>query len=675
MRRRVLTLAALVLLAGAGWSAAPAGEPPKRDRLSKRERNRLFNHIETCKSLQISLEQFAKEVDGMVALATGRDDAVDYIIEQGLRHEGEHARLASVEALARTGNQRALPALLELIEFDSNYNVRRHAARGIAGFGDPVALRQLFREIPDFDGSLQKRLLKNPDKTRKDLARAISRALDRFNSLIARMAANVDPDEQQKAKRELQRLTGDVNREAAGHWLKWWKARKGVPPKLDRKVRRTADRTTIMAFIELAVLIHRRESYPGLAVVLRNGETPVRMAAAAAIGRLCTEVTPQDKKEEDAWKNYRKRAAPDLRAALKDRSDWVRAAAARALATCTPKTAARDLLKLLKDDWAPEDKSAEHRAALARVRTAAIEGLSAEGVDLSKVPGVDLEVAEQLKDASGDRELRWKAVTALAKFGSTKRLPALARHAVRVRGLEFEHVLDAIGKVITRNEMSFPADENELGKDKDKKDSALAVGGVHRLHKLGRITLLQNLLRDTKSAPEEARMLAAALLAHKKWPPAVATLAAAAEKSPAEPEAALVACRAAARVCAPKAIDEFFKKPERERGKLSSRQALDAERRKAADSLLKLLADPGGKPAVAGAAARALRTVLPAGETEQKRRVLKALVDALGEFSLKSAYRDFGATLRQLTGEDYPDEAKLWTRWWEAQERIRMKKE
>jgi len=648
-----LRLALVGLLAAPACIAAEPQDPAAR--LTKRERESVYNSIETCSSLETTIRQMNAEIENMVKVAAGRDEAVEYVIRVGLRHREAHARMAAVEALALIGNPKALPDLNELIEFDANYTVRRYAVRAVAGFGDRVALTALFRELPDFDGSLHERLQshkRRAPKRYRQLGGTITRALNRYESLISRMAGNVDPDEQQKAKKELQRLTGDVNRDDPKDWQKWWKDRKGRPPGLHRSVNRTADRTTMMTLIEIAAMIDAREALQGLAAALRHGETSVKMAAAAALGRMGKNAS----RKED--RNF---AAEALRGATRAPSAWVKAAAAAGLAECDAERSVADFKRLL-GDWDPANTTVQHRSMLARVRRAAVKGLRLAGSD-----NAEKEMAELLAEPVGDRLLNWEIVAALKEHGSRVSLPALARFAARGDQRESEHALEAVKTIVAGIRLLGEAQMSTLGEDELRKlrlgeETDLAVAAVYESHRRGLTTRTSGFLATMAKAPPEARLMSLAVLAGDKWAPAVAELAAVAYESRSDPLVVRVACRAAARVCARDAIDSYRKKPSP--GSRVTDQEITSRRRRAAGSLRRLIQDTKIPPASAAAAADALSVVLPRDNDTLKDAALETLVEAIGRKSLRKARAEIGAALRNLSGEDYPNEARFWKRWW-----------
>ncbi len=653
-------LAGLLAIMGGG---APAAEPPAKRRLTDVEKGSIYNKIDSCTSAEIGLVAIREFVQKVVRMAKGRDDAVDYIVKSCLIHTEPLARIATVEALAHIGSGRALPALHELIEFDDTYSVRRHAARAIAGFGDPVALKKLFREVPDFDGSLGRRIRGPKGESRAAAARrkkrlralgaTISRALDRFPSLIHYMRPNEDRDLQEKAKKELQRLTDYVDQVKAEEWRRWWKeVRKGRPPKLHVGINRTADRTTMMALIELAAMIEVRETVGGLIAALGHGEVPVKMAAAGALGHLGTGGGEDKKRISDA-----------LRKALGDPNGWIKAAAAKALTSCDAKNSTAAFRGLLAD-WAPREKSATHRAMLSRVRRAAVAGLRA-----AEARGVEAEIAGLLADPKASRLLEWEVVSALEELGSPRELAVLARCAAAGNARERDHALRSAAAIIARRPPA--AGGEKLSGMSTVKLIALARGGksflavaaVHELDRRGPSLTEAGFLTGLKSAPAEARLLAIALLVRRKWVPAVRELAAAARASAgaADPAVVLAACRAAAELSSPKAIAGYLKDPPAGAEPLTAQDIAD-RRRKAVGSLLKLLGTPKLRPALASAASDALVKILPPNEVGLRQGVLAGLIDALGRERLREAHPEFGAALRELTGEDFPDDVRPWRR-------------
>jgi len=252
-------------------------------------------------------------------------------------------------------------------------------------------------------------------------------------------------------------------------------------------------------------------------------------------------------------------------------------------------------------------------------------------------------------------------------MGSLRELPALAAYGAGGAGREREHALACIAAVARR---SPPAGSRKLADLRPEelrsraagKEAAPAVAAISELDRRG-LSVQEGFLSGLKSAPGEARMLAAAVLARRKWAPAVAELAACALESRAERAAALAACRAATEVGGNRAVEKHLR--ERPAGaKTLPAGELKDRRRKAVKSLLALLRDPAVDPLLAAAAADAVPVVLPAGEITLKTGVLEVLVAALGAERLRPARAQIGAALRELTGEDYPDEAKYWRNWW-----------
>jgi HEAT repeat protein len=662
--------------------AARGGTPAADARLTKREMELIFNSIEACSSLETSLTQMNTEILEIKRLAAGRGEAVDYIVRTGLGHREAHARLASVEALARIAKKRALATLNEMVEFDDNYTVRRYAARAILGFGDKVALKKLLREIPDFEGELRKRLRtnnpKDPDKRKRfqELGRTVSRALNRFESLIKRMAANVDPHEQEKAKRELQRLTGDANRDSPKAWQKWWKQRKGIPPQLHRDVNRTADRTTMMTLIEIAAMIKSRQSLDGLIAALRHGDTSVKMAAATALGELArSKPKPKPKSSatptSDACVDYLNteesaKAIQALQKATHESNGWVKASAARGLSACKPKESIADFRRLLLD-WAPTDRSARHAAMLARVRRAAVEGLH-----LAKSKESSPQLAALLLKPRGNRLLNWETTTVLGIHGTPVCLPGLAHFAARGELRETEHALAAIRSILSRAGRGTRFDLREVTEQQLKnlangKDVPQAVAAVYQSNRRGYLRR-PGYLGALSSASREARMLALALLAGDNWTPAVREFALTASSGREDVVLVRVACRAARRVCADSSIKAYLRNTPAGPDKLTV-QKLTELRRAASETLIGLLQNTTLSPASATAVIDALPTVLPRSELALKNKALATMVSAIGRESLRTKRSDLGAALRQLSGEDYPDEPRFWQHWWKNHQR------
>jgi HEAT repeat protein len=642
-----------VLLAAPG---VDAGQQPSDQRLTKRERESIFNSIEICSSLETDIRRMDAEIKKIAQLSAGRDQAVDYVIRIGLRHREAHARLAAVQALALVGNPRALPALSRKVEFDGNYTVRRYAVRAMAGFGDEVALRHLFEDRPGGYRELRRLLAKarkkHPERFR-ELGRTVTRALNRYESLIARMAPNIDPDVQRLAMRELQRLTGDVNRAHPREWARWWKQRDGVPPPLHSDVNSTADRTTMMTIIEVASLIDARETLGGLVAALRHGQTAVKMAAAAALSRLGRSAGEGPE---------RQLVAEALRKATRDPSGWVRSAAAAGLAGCDPKGSVADFRRLLTD-WNPKDRSAQHRAMLARVRRAAVKGLLAADSNQAED-----QLATILLEPRGESLLNWEIVSLLGLKGSRRSLGALARFAARGTARETGHTRKAIAAVADRMKLADGSLLREVDEDRLRAEMlgsapGPAVAAVHEAHRRG-LTTGRGFLPGLSKARPEAQVMAMALLSEKKWVPAVAELAALAYRQRKDPAVVQVACRTAARICSPAARRQYSSEVPVAR-RLSDREIREL-RRGAARSLRRLLLDDSVAPAPAASAATALSTVVPAGDLVLENAVLEALVESIGRESLRAVRPEIGAALRTISGEDYPDEPRFWERWWQA---------
>ncbi len=648
--------------------AAGGGEPPQVKRLTDKDRRDIHFHLESCSSLELDLEDIAEHVRGLVKVAAGRDDAVDHIIARGLSHREAQTRMAAAEALALIANRRALGPLNRLVEFDPDYTVRRHALKALAGFGDPTALAGLFRDVPDFDGSLRRRILSPPsgavDETAaqrkarlRQLGQTISRALNRYEGLIARMSRNVDPDEKERAVRELQRLTGDRNRVKSRDWLDWWRARKGIPPALHADVNRKGDRTTMMALIEVAGLIRSRESLPGIIAALRSGETPVRMAAAATIATMAP----------DADRDFREGAVAALREALKDSNGWVRASAAKALTAADAAGSAADFEALLPD-WAPADRSAGHRALLARVRRAAVAGLLAARSRASAP-----RLAALLLELDGDHLLAWDLVTALSEMGAVPQLPALARYTASADARERGHALEAMRAILKREKLNLPDGEARASELKEKrlrqlavsKDAARAVAAVCELDRRGLLAARREPSQDSARPGVEARILTTVVLVLRKWTPAVQDLAEAAVREEPGSPAALAACRGAGEVGSGEAAAAW--RGSRPAGTGISDREVGERRRNAAETMLRILRDAQAPPQMAGCAAGSLSRVLPAGQDALRTKALAALVRSMADVRLRPARAEFGAALRRLSGETYADDPTIWTRWWRAE--------
>jgi HEAT repeat protein len=654
-----LCLAALGLLAAAPLRGA---EPGDTRRLTDNEKRTIHTTLDACGETLLDRERLQANVAKVVELAAGREGVAEYLMSaeaQCLASSNLLVRMASIEVLGRIGNRSALPALNDIVEFDPCYSVRIRAAKTIAGFGSPPLIEHLYREIPDFDGSLRKSILASPHPERlQELGRTISRVLDRFPSLIARLDAS-DKPLREKAVGELQRLTGDTDRVDERKWKEWWKAKQAVPDLseaqlLDPGLSLTNDRTFVMALIELAALTDAHEAVDGLGATLRQGSVPVRMAAAAALGRLGGA-----------------KAAGALRGALADPDGWVKTAAAEALAAADPQGSAGALARLL-DDWAPQDASADHQAALARVRRSAVAGLKAAG---AREAGPRL--AAILLEPRGNRLLNWDVADALGQLGAVGALGALARYGASGSARERDGALAAVAEICRREPVPTAAGKRAIGSLAQPELLALAAGsaaaaGAAAVWELDRRGLIcredGRVLAELQAvkAPEP-RLLTVLLVAHREWPPAVAELARMALAAPDDETLAPAACAAAAEAGAPEAASRYLRRGAGRPETLSASGIQDL-RRRAGGSLAELLAGPGVPPGTAAAAAGALAAVVARDDAIPYARALEALMAALGDERLRAAHPEVCAALRRLTDEDFPDEAGYWLRWWKAYE-------
>jgi HEAT repeat protein len=649
-----------VLFGALPWHAR-AAEPAGRA-FGMQEQQHVDNHLEALGENGIELDEIAEHTAQLIRICRDCGDvAVDYLARQGLGHENDQVRLSAAETLGLLGNPRALPLLLQMIEFDENYSVRRHAARSVAGFGNEPVLRRLFAELPDLDGSLRQQILSPRGETpegaaaRRDrlerLGSALNRALDRFESLVARMAANVDPDEQTRARLELQRLTGDVDRASPEDWRNWWLRRGRVPPALHEFVNVTADRTTMITLVELAALVDARNAEAGLSHCLQCGVPPVRMAAAEALGRLAASA-PDD---------FRARAAGLLRTATADENGWVKASAIRALTICDAGGSAAEFRKLLAD-WAPDDRSGAHAILLQNVRRAAVAGIRAAQAGEARA-----ELAELLVAPGSGRVLRWDLCLALAELGDASSLPALARHAAGGDAHERDRAFATIGTISDRLRAVPTAPdptgqpEGELLRLATGQDKAQAIVAVYELDRRG--TVDETLLDRLTGGLPEARMMALAAVARRRWAPALRAVAETAAQSGDKAELAGAACRTAVELGNPQAVREFMASTRRP-ADFSEADMADC-RRRAATALLRLLETDTLRPDTAGLAATALAG-LPSPEDEAMRMaVLGGLLRAMAKDDLAPTRAQIGAALRAVSQETFPDELRPWLLWWE----------
>ena len=96
------------------------------------------------------------------------------------------------------------------------------------------------------------------------------------------------------------------------------------------------------------------------------------------------------------------------------------------------------------------------------------------------------------------------------------------------------------------------------------------------------------------------------------------------------------------------------------------------------DSLLATVQMPPGIPVAtmaigAPGAANALAKVIPAEEEDLVIRAQKALIDVVQNQKFAEVLPEICSTLRQLSGEDYPDDPRNWVLWWQKQEEARRK--
>jgi len=662
LKSAILATGLAALLAPAAAGAQPEAQRP----LTGDDRTKIANALAACAATEPERKRIQEKLDEVIGVAAGRDEAVDYIVKMGLAQEQPAlARMAAVEVLGLIGRtmspaarERTLAALNELVEFDPVYSVRRHAARTIAGFGDRDLLGRLYQELPDFDGRLRRDILANDQGQLKALGLTISRALRRFESLMKQLEGN-DQDLRNKARAELQRLTGDEYRAAPADWQKWWTEQRGRPESelLAPNLNRTADRVFKLALIELAALADAHNAVDGLCAALERGSAPEKLAAAAALGAL-----------GDAP------AAEKLRGALEDPDGSVKAAATEALARIDPRNSAAQFRRLL-EDWAPRDGSPEHQAALLRVRRAAISGLAAAGS-----PEAAPRLAEILGEPAGSRALNWDALDALRRMGTLAELPALARYGAAGDQREREGALLAIAEICRRGPPPeglkgrplASASPAELLALAAAKDAAAAVAAVWELDRRDLVRAEDEGLVKAlaKAGPGAARMLCLALLGRRKWSPAVAELARSALAAGDDQAVARVACAAAAEAGSPEAVGRYLQTAAGTSA-AASRSAIEELRRQAAAALCGLLAAPGVPPAVAASCAEGLPALVSREDPELQVRVPGALVAALADERLRPAFPAICAALRRLTDQDYPDDPKYWQKWWKSRESAR----
>jgi HEAT repeat protein len=657
---RALALAALGLLAAV---PLPGAEPEARRRLTDSEKLVIHNTLSACGEMLLDREHLQANIDKVVQLAAGRDGVAEYLMSgeaQCLTSSNPLVRMAAIEVLGRLGSKAALAALNDLIEFDPYYAVRMCAARTVAGFGSAAVLARLYREIPDFDGALRKSCLELPERERlQQLGRTISQVLNRFPSLIARLDAS-DKPVREKAVKELQRLTGDVGRSDEQKWKEWWKAKRANPNLSEAELltadnlNLTNDRTFIMALIELAALTDAHEAVDGLCAALQHGSVPVQMAAAAALGRLGGA-----------------KAAEALRGALANPDGWVKAAAAEALAAADPKGSTAALTRLL-DDWAPQDASADHQAALARVRRAAVAGLKAAG---AREAGARL--AAILIEPPGNRFLNWDVADALRQMGAVPALSALARYGASGSTRERDGALAAVAEICRREPVPTAAGRREIGALSQPEllalmagsDAAAATAAVWELDQRGLVCREDGRILTALQAVKapEPRLLAVLLVGRREWSPAVAELARLALAARDDEPLALAACATAVEVSTAPAVLRYLQRGAGRPETLSASGVEDL-RRRACGHLAELLASPRLPPRLAAAAAGALAAVVSRDDAGARARALEVLIAALGDERLREAHPAVCAALRQLTDEDLPDEAKYWLRWWKNYE-------
>lgn len=688
--RRSAALVGLLLLACLAAVPAGAGEGSVRRVLPDDDKRQIAASIDDCAANDLEPEKIRdnmlrviwaasgrrmpepdKAHDGIEAamkLAGERDEAVAYTLEYGL--DGERrpmARMSAIEALAVMGRHmspaartRCLAALNETIEFDPVYSVRRHAARAIAGFGNAELLVRLYREMPDFDGQLRRDILKNDSGQLKALATTIGRALRRFPNLMERLDSS-DQDLRQRATLELQRLTGDDYRRTIAEWKKWWKE------KLDRGedrpdsrllgpgVNLTADRVYMLALIELAGLIEAKEAVDGLSYAMDHAGTAETMAAATVLGNIGGP-----------------RAIERLHLAAKDRDDWVRAAAAEALAKADPKNSVEIFTRLL-EDWAPKDATPEHRTSLVRVRRAAVTGLIAAGARQSAP-----RLAELLASPEANRQLSRDIIEALSRLGTSSELPALVRYGSDATAAERRAVIAAISEICKREpepaalkgrrlDAATPAELQALAAGRD---AAAGIAAVCELDRRDAAAYdedgMVRALRGAGTTPTRTACLM--FLGRRRWSPAVAELARAASASRAERAVAIAACAATAEVGNQEAIDAWKKSA-------AGHAVPDFVRlqQEAIAELVRLMATPQLGADVTAACAEAMAAVAPPKDQDpgSADRAVEALIGVLLDERRAAAFPTACAALRRLTDEDFGDAPGPWRTWYRAQQSLK----
>ncbi|HOX05277.1 MAG TPA: hypothetical protein PK280_02655 [Planctomycetota bacterium] len=669
----LLWLAGLALAAGA-W--ARAGEPP-RGALTADERQRISGMIDRCADVEPDRALVRKSVAELVREVSGRDDAVRHLIEYGLGHRLPLSRMAAIEAVGAMGREmsaalrkRALAGLDELAEFDLSYSVRCHAARTIAGFGNADVLARLYAQLPDFDGSLSRDILANDQGQLQELGRLISRSLRRFDTLIDRIESG-DQEVRDRAREELQRLTDEKGRRSAEDWRKWQEQNrdklKGKPDSalFGWDVNVTADRAWLMALIELAGLARTHNAVDGLCFILDHGNLSERMSAASALGQLGGAA-----------------AVARLRQELSGQDGWMRATAAEALAAVDPVAVAADLFGLL-DDWAPRDSSPEHRAALLRVRRAAVAGLAAAGERAAAG-----RIAKLLADRAVGRALGWDLVDALRRIGGVAELPALARHAALCRERERRAALDAVAEICRREappaalggRRLAAAGAAELLELAAGRDEAAGVAAVWELDRRwtpadGDESLVRLM---TASGTGPARMMAVAAIAARGWAPAVAAAGRASLSFREDQELSRAACLLTAELGSPAGVAAWLERNPARTGP-GTRAELEGLRRKAAAGVAEAAMAPGLAPDTAIACAEALKALAFGGSSAEEarpelsfggdvalqRRVQASMVAVLANAGLREAVPAACAALRLFTIEEFPDEPRYWLQWWQ----------
>ncbi len=680
LRLPAVLAAALAVCLSVRAGAVARAQEPVRPGLSDEDKQVIAGAIDRCAEIDPEQERIRQNQKTIMERAAGRDAAVQYILDYGLGSEHALARMATVEALGFMGREigaemrpRVLEALESIIEFDGSYSVRRHAARTVAGFGDRELLLRLYREVPDFDGSVRRSILANERGQLPSLGATISRVLRRFPVLMEALEGR-DLDKSARARAELQRLTGDYDRAETADWLRWWKENQdkikdGPDEKLfGNAVNVTADRSCLMALIDTASLIGARTSVDGLCYMVDHGTVSEKMAACAALGSVGGD-----------------EAVAKLRQALQCPDGWVKATAAKALVEIDPRSAAAELRPLL-EDWAPDDRSAGHRTALLLVRRAAVAGLAAAGAR-----DVAPRLGGMLVDGDCNRQLGWDLVAALHRLGGSGELPALAVHAARCVPRERKAAVEAIAAICGREAPPAALKGRGLSEAQPAELRRLAVGGdpaaaVAAVSEMGRRSLtgegdgLMGVLKD--AGVDAARMLCLALLAERKWSPAVAQMGRMALACGENRAVACAALAAAAEVGRPEAVDVWLKAAAA-RPDASAAADLEKLRREAAAAVAGLASTPGLSLEVAVACAQCLPALAFAGATPDdvrperafggdaalQLRARGALVGMLGNQRLRGAVPAVCAALRRLSGEDYPDDPAIWQRWWGRQGR------